>query len=775
MHFLPKFLLLCLVFSAYAFLFSPPVFAGSKAEDSEKNYAKLKSKVNLIISCPVAKIDKIGIKQVITDKNAITISAKSSSIEKNELARFSGNVIMINQGQRISAEKLEFDRLKASFNAHGSIHYQAKTIDVFAQSLTANNDDQATTLKQSSYQLANNPAHGSAGELSISNRGDLTLRDSTFTTCQGKQPDWLLEASKIYISTGKNIGEAYNAKLKLWGVPVFYIPYFSFPVTNERKSGFLYPKIGSSNRSGIKIETPYYFNIAENVDATITPRYMSKRGLQLLTELRYLTDLQAGTINFEYLNKDQDLKNNNNARYLARIQHTGTFSDNFRVYADYTTISDDNYLVDIGSDYYTSNDAYLYQTGELSYFADNWQATVKLQDFEVLGDHVQSYRTVPQVEFSSFQALPFGLGSFDFYSELSRFETPDPTLPEANRYHVEAGFTLPITRPSWFLNSELKILQTNYQQKNISYNSKLSKNVSRTLPKLRFHGGFNLDRSIQYLGGNFTQTLEPQVQYLYIPEKDQSAIGIYDTTSLQDDYNGLFRDRRFSGLDRIARANQFSWGVTSRILNNTNQEVFRLSVGKILYLNNSNIATDKNNNIAASQSALAGDIFYQINNKWQLSGDIQYNTELGYTNKSEVNVNYQYNKKHLIQFNHRFARNVSGSNIEQVSLLASSEINKDWQFVGRLTQDLISQRSIESYAGLQYESCCWAVRFAFHRYINSKVDLQSFANETHNEFTSGFVIQFVIKGLGGEQSSVGVDDMFSSSIFGYKRPYFLNN
>ena len=729
-------------------------------------------------TCPVKSFAKINATKKITDINAITIVSKSSSIIRNELAHFSGDVVLINKDQRISAQQLEFNRLKESFNAQGNIHYQADSIDILAKSITANNNQQATVLTGASYQLANNPAHGSAKKLTISAKGDLILKDSSFTTCQQVQPDWLLEASKIYISTRKNRGEAYNAKLKFFGVPVFYIPYFSFPVTNERKSGLLYPKIGSSNRAGLKIATPYYINIAKNMDATITPKYMSKRGVQLLTEFRYLSDLQSGVINLEYLNKDQSLNNNNDARYLARIQHTGTFADNFRVYVDYTTISDDNYLVDIESDHYSSNDAYLYQVGELSYFTDNWQATVKLQDFEVLGDHVQSYRTVPQIEFNHFQELPFLNSSFDIYSEFSRFETPDVNLPTANRYHIEAGFNIPISSPAWFLNSEFKVLQTYYQQERLNSNSTIAKNVSRTLPKVRIHGGINLDRELSYFNSNLTQTLEPQIQYLYITDKDQSNIGIYDTTPLQDDYNGLFRSQRFSGLDRIAAANQFSWGLTSRILSASNKEIFRLSVGKILYLNNSNPipkSSQNNSTASASQSALAGDVFYQINNKWQLGGDIQYDTELGLTNKSQANIDYQYTKNHLIQLNHRFSRSVTDNKIEQVSLLASGKINKDWQFVARLTKDLIHRRSIETYAGLQYESCCWALRFAYHRNINSKIDEQVLFNQPHDEFDSGFMLQFVIKGLGGQQSSVGIEDMFNSSIFGYKRPYFLNN
>ncbi len=733
---------------------------------------------NITATCPVKHFSKISPSKKITETNAITITSKSTTIIKNELAYFAGNVILINKKQRISAQQLEFNRIKESFNAQGNIHYQADTIDVMAKSINANNAEQATVLTDSSYQLANNPAHGNAGKLIISSKGDLILQDSSFTTCQQEQPDWLLEASKISISTSKNRGEAYNAKLKFFGVPVFYIPYFSFPVTNERKSGFLYPQVGSSNRSGLKIATPYYINIAENIDATITPKYMSNHGVQLLSEFRYLSGLQSGVINVEYLNKDLNLKNNNNARYLARIQHIGTFDENFRAFVDYTTISDDNYLVDIESEHYSFNDAYLYQVGELSYFANNWRATLKLQDFEVLGNHIQSYRTVPQIEFHRFQELPFLNSSFDIYSEFSHFDTRDVNLPTANRYHLEAGFTIPVSSPAWFLNSEFKVLQTYYQQERINSNSKLDKNVSRTLPKIRLHGGINLDRNIQYLGYNLTQTLEPQIQYLYISNKDQSNIGMYDTTPLQDDYNGLFRSQRFSGLDRIAAANQISWGLTSRLLSTSNQELFRLSLGQILYLNHSNsVVINEQSNITenTSQSALAGDIFYQISNKWQFSGDIQYDTALNITNRSETSINYQYTKNHLIQLNHRFSRSVTYNKIEQVSLLASGKITKDWQFVTRLTQDLVHRRNLESYAGLQYESCCWALRFAYHRSINSNVDEQVLFNRPNNEFDSGFMIQFVIKGLGGQQSSMGIGDMFNSSIFGYNRPYFLNN
>ena len=514
---------------------------------------------------------------------------------------------------------------------------------------------------------------------------------------------------------------------------------------------------------------------------------MSKRGIQLRTEFRYLSDLQSGNINIEYLNKDNAITSNDDSRYLARLQHIGTFSDNFRAYIDYTTISDDNYLVDIGSKEYSSNDAYLYKIGELSYFGENWRTTMKLQDFEVLGNNQSSYKTLPHIEvlvqqpFSFFteQTLP---GQFEFYSELTSFTAATNQQVSANRYHVEAGLNFPISTPAWFLNSEFKLMHTYFQQNNIQTGSTLAKNVNRTLPKVRFHGGINFDRTLSLFGINYTQTVEPQIQYLYIPEKDQTNIGLYDTTNLQDDYNGLFRDRRYSGLDRIAGANQYTWGITSRVLDQSNLEVFRLSVGRIHYLSDNNTFdeliddTDSNDDsLTSQQSSVAANLFYRLNHKWQISSDIQYNTIESFTNKSQVSLNYQIDKYNSIQLNHRYTRNVSGSSLEQASVLAGFAINEDWAFVGRLTQDLKQDRSLESYAGLQYESCCWAIRIAYHRHINSNLSDDGLDNENRDKFNSGFVLQFIVKGLNGKQGAIGTQKMFESSIFGYKSPYYLQN
>ncbi|GLX84023.1 LPS-assembly protein LptD [Thalassotalea loyana] len=727
------------------------------------------------LTCPIPSYAQVVDAADMLPEDFIKISSDSAYIEKNRLAKFDGNVIMSQNGQSIKAESLAFNRDTLSLDASGSIHFQSEGVNVFAEHLNADKQNQSTTLSNASYQLSANPGHGGASIIYVNADGSLSLVDSTYTTCLGEVPDWQISAGQIYISEKDNVGEVYNAVVRVFDVPVLYVPYFNFPVTNQRKTGFLYPKIGSSSNVGFEFEAPFYWNIAPNMDATFTPHYMSKRGLSLNSEFRYLHDQQRGAINFEYLNRDKALTGQagREARYLGRVQHFGTFSDNFRVYVDYTTISDDNYLVDIGSEHYNSSDAYLYQVGELSYFAEEWQLTAKVQDFEILGNHIQSYQTLPQIEFDGAFELNSVGGVFELYSEISRFTNRDKSLPEADRYHVEAGMTFPIATPAYFLNSEFKLLQTSYKQDNLTRDSQLEESVNRTLPKARIHGGINFDRAMSKPG--YTQTLEPQLQYLYVGEEDQSNIGIYDSAPLQDDYDGLFRDQRYSGLDRIAAANQLSWGLTSRILDPKSNEVFRASVGQINYFD-SDQTIDANGLIVDEEtSALAADIYFQLHRKWQFSGDIQYDTDASQTNKSQFSVDYLPSRKHSIQLNHRYIRNVSTQTLEQLSLLGTTKIGHDWQLVGRITQDLRENRSLESYLGVQYESCCWAVRLAYHRHINTTIDDSDFTNQDRDEFDSGFRLELVITGLSGNKSSSTALDMLNSSIFGYKKPYFLKN
>ncbi|WNC71616.1 LPS assembly protein LptD [Thalassotalea psychrophila] len=733
----------------------------------------------LIIKCPIPVPEPITLENPEQlDHQSILIESKKSYVEKNQSTRFSGGVKLASGDKKIAADEILVDRVNGKISATGNTRFQDNSMTINADSLVASSIEKKMILSNSQYQLHSSPGRGTAEELKISELG-ASLVDSSFTTCTEPVPDWQISASEINLSTKDNEGEAWNTVFRVKDVPVFYLPYFNFPLTDERKTGFLYPTISSSSSKGAEVGLPFYWNIAENMDATITPIHMSERGTQLNTEFRYLTGQQFGQIDLEYLDKDKELINNDDARYLARYQHAGTFAENYRVYVDYSDISDDNYLVDIGSKQFSKSEAYLWRIGELSYFSNNWHSTVKVQDFKVLGDNNPSYRTLPQLELDVYQPLGFLNSTFNIYSEYSHFDISNEDLPTADRLHVETGLSIPYSKPGWFINSDFRVMHTAYQQDNVenvnlTTSLNLTEEADRTLPKVRIHTGLNFDRDTSFLVDDMTQTFEPQIQYLYIPEKDQNDIFIYDTSPLQDDFDGLFRDRRFSGLDRIAEANQVSFGATTRILNQSNTELFHLSVGRIFYLDNSSISFDEEGTQEDS-SALAADMFIQLARRWQFKSDIQYDTKNSRTDKSHVSIDYRKDNRNIFQLSHRYIENVSGVQIEQASALSSFPINKDWQVVGRVTHDLIRKRSLEAYGGVQYESCCWAIRFAVYRNINTNLDEQDFDSENRDEFDNGFMLQFVLKGLGGNQKPLPIDDMLESGIFGYKRPYFLSN
>ncbi len=722
---------------------------------------------SIVKFCPVPQYPNLAEGETLPSGKSYRIKAQNQNMQSGKIGEFTGGVYLYTKDQTIKADAVTIDRDKSEVIATGNIHYQNQGINIFAEQLAARNGGEETELLGTNYQLTGIAGHGGADQIIVTQSGTLNLNESSFTTCYGETPVWELKASEIQLSSDETFGKAYHAKFNLMGVPVMYLPYYSFPITDDRQTGLLYPKFKSSSLSGIEVEAPFYWNIAPNMDATITPHYMSKRGLRLITEFRYLLEQHVGQVDLEYLNEDKKYLNDD-PRYLARWQHTGNFGENYRAYVDVTTISDDNYLVDIGSKQYSDNDPYMYQIGELAYFSDNWSMGIRAQDFQVLGNYEPNYKLLPQIDFNFYQELGFMPGTFELFTEASQFVTNNLNLPEAERVHIEAGFNFPYVTPAWFLNSEFKVLQTNYRQTNIDLLPELESSVSRTLPKIRLHSGVNFDRSTALIGDGYTQTLEPQVQYLYIPYEDQSTIGLYDTTQLQDDYNGLFRDTRYSGLDRIAEANQVSWGVTSRILDQSNQELFHLSLGQIVYLDDIFVDPTSNQPISVSESAIASDLFLRLGENWQFSSDIQYDTALGETNKSQFSVDYRFNKNSIIQLNHRYARNVSLNVLEQASLLTSFPITKDWTFVGRYTRDLQLKRSIEGYAGLQYDSCCWSVRVAYHRHIIAKFDDNTTVDQNAGEFDTGFMIQFDIK-------AQDITEMFDESIFGYKRPYFLNN
>ena len=686
----------------------------------------------------------------------IQVKSEDSEINQDTFARFKGKVEIDSSQAKIKADEALLNRKTQTLTAKGNVSFQDSNITVSSENVQLNRISNELLIEDSFYQLNKVQGHGKAEKIGLGEKTGINLIESSFTACPVDDEVWRIQASNIRITPDQSRGVVKHARFYIKDVPVLYLPYFSFPINDQRQSGVLYPNISSNSSTGISIEQPVYWNIAPNYDLTFSPRLMSERGLQFKTEFRYLTDKHTGQLDMEYLPDDKKLDTDTDTdRYFYRLFHSGQIGENWRVNADINGLSDDNYIVDLGSDYFNRADTHLYKTLGLSYFSQSLDVTAQFRDFEVLGDHPDSYRALPEIRLNYLTSM--GLGAeFQINSELAYFESGDLDNPTATRFHIAPTVRYPFKNQWSEFLAEATVLHTRYIQENIQ-DSVLEKNISRTLGQVKVYGSLAFERPASWFGSEATQTFEPKVQYLYTSFEDQNNIGLYDTTRLFNDSAGLFRGQEFTGLDRISDNNQITVGMTSRFVDNNNQERFKLSLGQIFYLTENQVVDASKED---DRSALAAELDWQIGSKWYVHTQAQVSTLTDKVERSSLSLEYQLADDKIMQINHRYVRDLSSEEINQVGITASWPLAKNWQWVGRWYHDLQQNRTVESYTGVQYESCCWTVSFVAQRYLSNRFD-DNGAQST-DEFESGFNVYFTTRNL------------LREGLFGYRRPYLLN-
>ncbi|WP_334063499.1 LPS-assembly protein LptD [Alteromonas genovensis] len=697
------------------------------------------------------------------EKGHIKVEANRTEIVENKVALFSGNVDITSDTAVISASQAQVNSGGKDVIAKGDVTYQDSALKVQSDTVSLRSEEERLEMTNTKYELTGFVGQGAAKDIVLDTDTGIVLKEVSFTTCPEGDEDWLIRASEISLEKGTAWGQAKHTRFYIADVPVFYLPYFAFPVSNERQTGLLFPELTSSSRTGVDYTQPFYWNIAPNYDMTISPRLMTRRGVQLNTEFRYLTKKSEGTAYVEYLPSDSDIDGNPD-RYFYRLQHQGLVGDNWLLNIDFNGLSDDNYLLDLGSDYYSRSDTHLYRSVGLSYYDENLSVNVEVKDFEVLGDTADSYRAVPQVKVN-YSTEMWRYFEFSLDSEIAHFDNTLDTAPTATRFHIAPTLALPL-RAAWGeVVAETSLFQTVYKQDNVE-GTTLEEDVERSLGQARLYGALYFERDTSWFNDDLSMTFEPKVQYLYTSYEDQTAIGLYDSTALLTDVEGLFRGQEFTGLDRINDNNQITLGATTRMLDKNNREQFVLSVGQIFYLeDNKVIAATKDQD----RSALAAEIDWRFDQNWYFHSDVQVTTDTDKVDLSSVGIEYRKDASRFLQLSHRYVRNLSGETIDQIGLSASWPINKNWQWVGRTYRDLERNRSVETYAGLQYESCCWAVRFVAQRTLNNR--FSDNGEQTTDDFDSGVSLQFIFKGIGSMASR---RSMLEDGMFGYRQPYSLN-
>ncbi|ASD57705.1 MULTISPECIES: LPS assembly protein LptD [Enterobacter] len=733
-----------------------------------------------------------------TNSLPVTITADSSKGTYPDNATFTGNVD-INQGNsRLQADEVQLHQKQPegaaepvrTVDALGNVHYDDNQVILKGPKAWSNLNTKDTNVWKGDYQMVGRQGRGDADLMKQRGENRYTiLENGTFTSCLPGSNTWSVVGSEVIHDREEQVAEIWNARFKLGPVPIFYSPYLQLPVGDKRRSGFLIPNAKYSTSNYFEFYLPYYWNIAPNMDATITPHYIHKRGnIMWENEFRYLTHAGAGLMELDYLPSDKVFQDEHPTegdkhRWMYYWQHAGVMDQVWRFNVDYTKVSDSSYFNDFSSKYGSSTDGYATQKFSVGYAVQNFDATVSTKQFQVFSDQsTPTYGAEPQLDVNWYQN---DVGPFDtrVYAQAVHFVNTDSDMPEATRVHLEPTINLPWSNDWASLNTEAKLMATHYQQKNIdnynaSRNANLEESVNRTLPQFKMDGKLIFERDMALLADGYTQTLEPRMQYLYVPYRDQSKIQNYDSSLLQSDYSGLFRDRTYGGLDRIASANQLTTGVTTRVYDDAAVERFNVSVGQIYYFTESrtgddNINWEKDNKTGSL--VWAGDTYWRMTDRWGLRGGVQYDTRLDNIATSSAAIEYRRDEDRMVQLTYRYASpeyiqatlpSYAGAEqykdgISQVGGAASWPIADRWSIVGAYYFDTNANKPADQMVGLQYNSCCYALRVGYERKLNGW-DTQN--NQSKYDNVIGF--NFELRGLSSNYG-LGTQKMLRSNILPY--------
>lgn len=718
------------------------------------------------------------LKQVTVPKNTIIVESDRSDIQQGKQIKFDGNVIIYQESQTVLADRAVFDEQQSQFTANGNVELNSQTASVKGESIFIDEKNKDFALTNANYELGFNSGRGTAEAFIIDNSKSLQLDEATFTTCPGDDPSWLFSSSEINISQEEGWGEAWNTVFKIADVPVLYIPYITFPITDVRKSGLLFPKLGSNTRLGAYYSQPIYFNLASNYDATITPTYMSDRGWLMKANGRYLSEHSYNILQLEYMNEDEDFPELGE-RFLGFVQHQSSWSEAWQFQLQWTELSDDGYISDFNSDFHHQADTHLNNVAQLSYQTERFSMRLLSQNITELGLHQPSYKVPAQLELDwTPTSVTNGFG-FGIKSSFTHFTNDNVEEYKVTRSHIEPELSYSYYTPAFQIESSASYLATNYQQEfqtlpsnNTNLGAPVDRSVDRGVGKFRLLAGLNFEKFGRYFGQDVRQTLEPKVQYLYVEESDQSQIGLYDSQRLKEDYFALFRSQTYSSIDRITAMNQATVGISSSIFNNNNQEIFRFGLGQVYQLGNKSLEPGTNLEDDRSKPAVAVEVFGQLSANWQIDGGILYDRETKKTTSGFVALDYWLDEDKNVQFNHRYVRDVANTTINQSGVFGSYKLNDKWSIAASYHYDSERRINLDSVVGFEYRSCCWSIQVSAQRQVLLDLTNTDFDNNANVQYENGVGINFKFQGLGGETVS-DISKLFSDSIFAYRRPYLI--
>ena len=641
----------------------------------------------------------------------------------------------------IRADRLEYYQPDDLARARGNVYinragniYEGPLMELHVDSFEG-------FFNQPRYQFLNNGAHGQAERVDFLDEKRATIRNATYSTCRRQPgpdwlPDWILRAASIRIDTEEDVGQASGAVVSFKGVPVLAVPSISFPLSGKRKSGFLPPTIGLDNVNGLELATPYYWNIAPNRDATLVPTIMTKRGVDLGTEFRYLEPLYAGQMRFDLMPADRLRER---SRWGLALGHKGALETGVTALAGLAAslsinrVSDDNYWRDFNRLTPTLTQRLLPNDASLAWGSGDWSASVRTLKWQTLQDPLAPitppYDRLPQLAARYARSGLLGLeGSFD--ADLTRFQA-DSSLtgqPNARRSLALLQLSRPWQRPAGFFTPRLQLHATNYQFDAPLSNGAMS--ASRVLPTFSLDSGLVYERDAGYLGRSFRQTLEPRAFYVSTPYRDQSLLPNYDSGANDFNFASIYTENAFVGNDRISDSNLLTLGVTTRLLDpDSGAEAARFALAQRLRFRDQNVTLPGVAPVAERLSDVLLGASVNWSPRWSVDSTVQFNPKTEKSERATIGGRYSPGDYRVLSAAYRFQRNQS----EQLDVGWQWPINDlwgdrgqdfgagrgqgegRWYSVGRLNYSLSERRVVDAVLGVEYDGGCWLGRAVFQR------------------------------------------------------------
>jgi LPS-assembly protein len=665
----------------------------------------------------------------------------------------------VKQGDReVHADQVEYNRITGDIKSQGGVDYTDPLLHVTGEGGDYSPDGGAE-FKSAQFELRQRSARGSADSLQLTPSGVIDLQGVKFTTCPQPDAAWQLRAKDISLDTKNRVGTGHDAEIEFQGVPLLYLPWVSFPLGDERKSGFLFPSIGETSRSGALVAVPYYWNIAPNADFTFDPIFYSKRGADVGGDVRLLTPGEHSELSWNYLPHD-DVYGNSRSR--IHLENVSDLPDNWRFSVDATNISDSEYFEDFSQNSETTSTAFVERRATLSYRDEHWRIDGEAQQYQTIDDTLapvdRPYARVPSLTVSADYGFgPGQLLRYGFDSEIVNFQR---SVGETGwRVDMMPSASLNFDGPGYFVRPGIAWRGTQYELEDVP--AGMPSSPSRTLPIVSFDTGLVFERDPDSWGRRLT--LEPRILYLYVPYRNQDDLPVFDTAVPDLNLVELFRTNRYVGADRMGDANQISVGVTSRLLDAQDGRQFvSATLGQTYYFQTPRVLLPGELPTTEDHSDLVGQVTLSAFKNWNAGFGLQWDPSTSLREREEIDLQYRPSGEEVVNLAYRFQRDL----LEQAEISTAWPISRHWNVFARGVYSLKDNEAIERFAGFEYSACCWKVRMLARRYVSTRPPIGT--SSTTGQQDTGFFLQLELTGLASVGSAA--DTFLTESIRGYTRP-----